>query len=78
MSPGAGKYFIREISTSYGHRHPGDPIQSLMTWTRVDVLCKVKTFHVGHRRHWADRILLDLTKNSKVVDVEIRDTSYGI
>ena len=47
VSPGAGKYFIREISTRHGHRHPGDPIQSLMTWTRIDVLCEVKTFYVA-------------------------------
>ena len=62
VSPGAGKYFIREISTSHGHRHPGDPIQSLMTWTRVDVLCEVKTFYVGHRTHWVGRIPLEPTK----------------
>ena len=35
VSAGAGKYFIREISTSQGHpghpEHPGRPIQSLMT-----------------------------------------------
>ena len=48
VSPGAGKYFIREVSTSHGHRHPGDPIQSLMTWFSQN-LGKVKTFYVAHR-----------------------------
>ena len=66
VSPGGlGKYFIREISTHHGHRHPRDPIQSLMTWCS----CFVKTFYLAHTIVWArggegrDETLTDLWRN---------------